>query len=77
MATPKDKKVKVTCLGDDCNTEVDITYEDGIPTGTCTECGLNMGAVLNRHRHEKALQKLRDGSSGAQQKKERRNDFDF
>lgn len=69
--------VKVTCLGDDCNTEVEITYnDDGIPEGSCTECGLNMGAVLNRHRHEKALQKLRD-ASGAKPKKTSNSDWNF
>lgn len=61
-AENKNKKRKVTCLGDECTTEFELD-ENG--DGSCPNCGLNMGAVLNRDRHERALQKLRDARKPA------------
>lgn len=53
---PNSKK-KVTCL--DCDHEF-VLDSDG--QGACPECDLDMGAILTRHRHENALQKLRDAN---------------
>ena len=44
---------KVTCL--DCNKEFDFDKENGV----CPECNLNMKAIMERDRHERALDKLR------------------
>lgn len=46
------EKKKVTCL--DCGKEVELTDK-----GKCPNCGLKMRALLERLRHEKALEKLR------------------
>lgn len=71
----KDKpKRKVTCLGDDCTAEFELD-ENG--QGECPECGLNMGAVLQRDRHERALDKLRKQRNPEPEKKKRVEPFSF
>lgn len=62
---PNSKK-KVTCL--DCNHEFELDTEG---QGECPECNLDMGALLNRDRHERALQKLREAREREQPKKKR------
>jgi len=56
MPEQKNKKRKITCLGEDCSTEFELD-ENG--EGVCPECRLDMGAILRRDRHEQALDKLR------------------
>jgi Zn finger protein HypA/HybF involved in hydrogenase expression len=60
---------KVTCL--DCDKEFDIDEEKGV----CPKCNLNMNAILERDRHERALDKLR--KSRAPEKKDKGGIFNW
>lgn len=60
MPVKKGDKKKVVCPA--CNTETELTFDEELDlTGRCGECGINLGAIFNRDRHEQALNKLREG----------------
>lgn len=54
---------KLTCL--DCDKEFDPEATDGV----CPNCDLNMRAILEKDRHERALAKLREQQKKGDKKK--------
>ena len=61
MTTPDQKKPqKISRLCPECEKDVELTIDSatGDREGRCSNCGLDVGAALNRHRASKALKKL-------------------
>lgn len=63
---PKNKRM-LTCL--DCDKEFDANEHDGV----CPHCDLDNDAVLEKDRHQRALDKLKQKRQEESQPKKRRS----
>ena len=71
MPTPSNKSNEIKRLCPECDSEVTLTLDEetGDREGRCPKCKIDVGAILNRDRYEKARERMRKEEEEEDRKK--------